>query len=325
MKAPISTLSAQRGVALVTALLLATLAVTIVASLFWQQQVQVRSIENQRMQLQKVWIMRGALDWASMILRASGRQSSVDDLGQPWATPLAETRLDQYLEDGQSGADDGAADAVLSGNMIDAQSRYNLNNLNVNGIINPDELAIFQRLLINLRLPLNLAKVIAQGIANGQTSAPSTESQQPTSENSTNGTLPMMQLDDLLSLPGLSSDVLQQLKDFVVFLPEVTTVNVNTAGPELLAARFTELSLAQAKSLVAIRRSAPFMDIPNLLAQMSQLLGRDFTDTVNISLSSNFFLVNGQVRMGRATLSTTSLIQRTNNRTGSSIVWMREH
>ncbi len=43
----------QNGVAVVTALLLTTLAITIVASLFWQQQVQVRSIENQRMQLQK--------------------------------------------------------------------------------------------------------------------------------------------------------------------------------------------------------------------------------------------------------------------------------
>ena len=54
----------QHGVAVVTALLLTTLAVTIVASLFWQQQVQVRSIENQRLQLQKQWVLRGALDWA---------------------------------------------------------------------------------------------------------------------------------------------------------------------------------------------------------------------------------------------------------------------
>jgi general secretion pathway protein K len=47
------TLRQQSGVAVVTALLLTTLAITIVASLFWQQQVQVRSIENQRYQLQK--------------------------------------------------------------------------------------------------------------------------------------------------------------------------------------------------------------------------------------------------------------------------------
>ena len=39
----------QRGVAVVTALLLTTLAVSIVGSLFWMQQVQVRSMENQRL------------------------------------------------------------------------------------------------------------------------------------------------------------------------------------------------------------------------------------------------------------------------------------
>ena len=33
----------QRGVAVITALLLTALAITVVTSLFWQQQVQVRS------------------------------------------------------------------------------------------------------------------------------------------------------------------------------------------------------------------------------------------------------------------------------------------
>lgn len=73
----------QRGVAVITALLLTTLAITIVASLFWQQQVQVRSIENQRMQLQKQWILRGALDWARLILREDGKYSAIDDLSEP--------------------------------------------------------------------------------------------------------------------------------------------------------------------------------------------------------------------------------------------------
>ena len=67
----------QTGVAVVTALLLTTLAITIVASLFWQQQVQVRSIENQRFQLQKKWVLRGALDWARLILREDVRNSNM--------------------------------------------------------------------------------------------------------------------------------------------------------------------------------------------------------------------------------------------------------
>src|SRR6476661_8937690 len=105
----------QRGVAVVTALLLTTLAITIVASLFWQQQVQVRSIENQRLQLQKQWILRGALDWARLILREDAKFSSNDNLDEPWAVPLSETRLDQYVENGQADAD--ASDATLSGGI----------------------------------------------------------------------------------------------------------------------------------------------------------------------------------------------------------------
>ncbi|MGS0743504.1 type II secretion system minor pseudopilin GspK [Glaciimonas sp. GG7] len=321
MPGPMKLLSAQRGVAVVTALLLATLAVTIVASLFWQQQVQVRSIENQRLQLQKVWIMRGALDWASMILRAGARQSSIDDLTQPWATPLAETRLDQYVDDGQSGGNSDAGDAVLSGNITDAQSRYNLNNLSANGVVSPTELAIFQRLLINLRLPVNLGRTIAQGIASSQ----ATVANAANAANAGNGTLPMITSDDLLSLPGFTTEIIRRLSDYVVFLPEVTAVNVNTAPPELLAARFPTLSLAQANSLVARRLSAPFMDVANLSTQMKQLFGQEITDTANVALSSNYFLVYGRVRMGRATLSTTSLIQRINHRTGSNIVWTREN
>ena len=78
-------LTRQRGVAVVTAMLLTTLAISIVASLFWQQQVQVRSMENQRLQSQTKWIQRGALDWASVILRVNNN-SNYTSLDQVWAT-----------------------------------------------------------------------------------------------------------------------------------------------------------------------------------------------------------------------------------------------
>lgn len=311
---------AQRGVAVVTALLLTTLAVTIVASLFWQQQVQVRSIENQRMQLQKDWVMRGALDWASMILRASAKQSRVDDLTQAWAAPLAETRLDQYVEDGQ--ANDDAGNAVLSGNIIDAQSRFNLNNLSANGVVNPDELEFFKRLLTNLRLPTNLATVVAQAIAAEQPVVPAAG--QPTPTTSGNDVLPLLQADDLLSLPGFKPDVVRQLKDFVVLLPEVTKINVNTASAEVLAARFAELSLSEANTLVARRKTAAFPDVPNLATQMTLWFAKQFKETNNVDVSSKYFLVYGKIHMGRASLNTISLIQRTPDRASSSILWTRE-
>jgi general secretion pathway protein K len=118
----------ESGVAVVTALLLTTLAVTIVASLFWQQQVQVRSMENQRLQLQTRWIVRGALDLSRLVLNQDFLDSSsVTRWNGVWATPLEETRLDDYVE--RERAQAKHFNATLAGRMMDAQSRYNLANL----------------------------------------------------------------------------------------------------------------------------------------------------------------------------------------------------
>ena len=323
---PFSSRFSQRGIAVVTALLLTTLAVTIVANLFWQQQVQIRSLDNQRMQLQKMWVMRGAMDWASLVLRTGGRQSLVDHLNQPWATPLADTRLEQYLDDGRSGVDSAgdAGDTVLSGNIIDAQSRYNLNNLSANGVVNPDELAVFKRLLENLHVPVSVATVVAQAIAAGQPILiPVTASGQQTL-HSRDATLPIMQTDDLLSLPNFTLEMLLQMKEFVVVLPVPTPVNVNTAPAEVLAACLGKLTLADAQTLVASRRNAPFVDVQQVLERMTQLFSTQSSLTANVGVSSNFFFVSSKIRMGRAVLKTVSLIQRTNNRSGSSILWIRE-
>ncbi len=170
MSRPLRYRHRQRGVAVITALLLTTLAITIVASLFWQQQVQVRSIENQRLQLQKQWVLRGALDWARLILREDAKYSSVDHLGEPWSVELAETRLDQYVENERVEGD--IADAALSGHIVDAQSRFNLTNLASNGTVDPAQVAAFQRLLSSLQLTPGLAEATAETLAAGQSKTP---------------------------------------------------------------------------------------------------------------------------------------------------------
>src|SRR3990167_3882447 len=220
----------QRGIAVITALLLTTLAITIVASLFWQQQVQVRSIENQRLQLQKQWILRGALDWASLILREDAKHSSVDNLDEPWAVPLAETRLDQYVENGR--ADDNVGDATLSGSISDAQARYNLTNLCANGTIDPAEVAVFERLLNNVRMNPLLAQATADAMAAAQ-KPPAANAANSSSEPSPQP-MNLTQMEDLLAVPGFSPEMLGKLKNFVIFLPRVTPVNVNTAPTEVL-------------------------------------------------------------------------------------------
>ncbi len=315
----------QRGIAVITALLLTTLAITIVASLFWQQQVQVRAIENQRLQLQKQWILRGALDWAGLILREDAKHSSADNLDEPWAVPLAATRLDQYVENGH--ADDNVAGAILSGGISDAQARYNLTNLCANGTADPAEVAAFARLLNNAQMNPALAQATADALAAAQRSGKSGAEMKPQAAAGNNGNQPdprpmnLTQLEDLLAVPGFSPEMLDKLKSFVIFLPRATPVNVNTAPVEVLAVRIDALSPDDAAALAAQRKVASFRD----LADFAQRLpGKSFTAPANeASVETHYFLVDGKVRMNRAGLDVQALIERNGSHT--KVIWIREY
>jgi general secretion pathway protein K len=347
-------LSRQRGVAVITALLLTTLAITIVASLFWQQQVQVRSIENQRLQLQKQWILRGALDWTRLILREDARFSQVDHLGEPWAVSLAETRLDQYVENARAESD--VPDAAISGSIVDAQSRLNLTNLSTGGTVNREEVAAFARLLSNVQLNPALAQATADAMAAAQvkpaaTTGPrgsagpratgttgTTGSTGSTGTTGTTGTpgatggaagqkqaLDIAYVDDLLAVPGFTPEMLAKLKDFLVVLPTqgmLTTVNVNTAPAEVLAARIDTLSLSEAAVLVSTREKNWFRDVN----EVSQRLGRSIPQAP-IGFKTNYFLVNGNVRLNRAALEMQALIRRSDSGPNptTDVIWIREH
>lgn len=160
--------SRPRGVAVITALLLTTLAVTIVASLFWRQQVQIRSMENQRLQTQNQWVVLSAFDWARRVLRDDARNSNVDHLGEKWAQPLVDARLDDFLG---SGAVDESSKASMSTYTTDAQARYNLTNLARDGAIVDGEVVVFQRLLNMLAISPDVAIKIARAVASGQYAA----------------------------------------------------------------------------------------------------------------------------------------------------------
>ena len=295
----------QQGVAVITALLLTTLAITIVASLFWQQQVQVRSIENQRMQLQKQWVLRGALDWARLILREDGKYSSIDDLSEPWAVPLSETRLDRYVD---AASRDTATNAVLSGSIQDAQARFNLTRLAANGQARPDEVAVFERLLSALQQNPSLARAAADQIAASQRHA-GAGAPRPIS---------FLQVDDLLAVPGFTPSVITAIRNEVIFLPRATPLNVNTASAVALASRLPSLSLSDAGALVARRRTAAFRDLNDFNTRVPGIE----SDPDELSVATWFFLVNGRVSMREAMLQVQALIERQGTLT--RLHWVRE-
>ena len=300
----------QQGVAVVTALLLTTLAITIVASLFWQQQVQVRSIENQRLQLQKQWVLRGALDWARLILREDGRNSEIDDLSEPWAIPLAPTRLDRYVESANISAEAGSA--VLSGVIEDAQGRFNLTNLATQGNINRSEVDAFARLLKLLRQDPALAMAVAQHVAliGKTTITPQPDLARP---------LGLVQVDDLLALPGFDPGIISALRPHTIVLPTTSPLNVNTAGPELLAAKVTGLSLTDAISMTTHRQQSPFLAVANFIQRLPSAASG--VDSNSLSVTSSFFLANGSVSIRNVKLEVQALIER--QPTATRLLWVR--
>jgi general secretion pathway protein K len=322
-------LARQRGVAVITALLLTTLAITIVASLFWAQQVQVRSMENQRLHLQTKWILRGALDWAGLVLRQDGADNpTYTALTAVWATPLAETRLDQYIE--RERVQGEVFDATLSGNIIDATSRYNLANLAQNRVVDAVQVENYKRLLTNLRLDASLAQRTALAVARAQVLQPNAT---PTGGGtgggqaalpvpaSTDAPLSMTQVDDLLAIPGYTLEVVGRLRDFVIVLPERTNVNVNTAPPEVLAAVLQNLSMGAAGSLVARRKTAPWRDMAYFTTDVAPATVLPGTADVK----SDYFLVQSRIRLDRAALDAEALINRPAGQPRTTLEWVRQN
>ena len=129
----------QKGVALISAMLVVSLVATLASVALWQQwrHVEVESAERQR--IQSSWLLNGAFDWTRLILRedalagvagssltSSGGQVSasggVDHLGEPWALPLKEAKLSTFLSQDQQ-LREGDPEVFLSGQVTDAQSR----------------------------------------------------------------------------------------------------------------------------------------------------------------------------------------------------------
>jgi general secretion pathway protein K len=318
----------ERGVAVITALLLTTLAISIVASLFWQQQVQVRSMENQRLHLQTKWILRGALDWATLVLFQDGiDHRDYTSLDQVWATPLAETRLDQYVE--RQRVEGETFDASLSGNITDACSRYNLRNLGMSrGLPDPQQLEIFKRLLNNLQLDQGLALRIANFVAAGLP-VTAEEGNDPTKQIQAapvvGAPVKILQVEDLLSVRGVTPAIVERLRPFVTVLPEKTPVNVNTAPAEVLAAVVPDMSVSEANTLIVRRKQAAWRDFNYFKTQVGD--NRQPAQD-SASVKSDWFLVDSRIRLDRAALDAQALIHRSPALVaggGPKVVWIRQY
>lgn len=291
-------MNSQRGSAVVLAMLVLAVATTLIIGTLWQQNALIRETENDRAYSQARWLLRGAIDWAGVILREDARTTSVDHRGEPWAVPLADTRLNE---------NDGRPAAYLAGTIDDEQAKFNLRNLLTGTDLNAMELQSLRRLLSALRIEERYADRIGERLVAAQRA------------RSSEPAIGLAYVDDLLQV-GLAPEQVQRLKAFVTILPEPTQLNVNTASAEVLSARISGLELTDARRIVAARDRAYFKDMGDALARLREAVPS--VTEAGLSVTTRYFSVDGLVTYGPARLAAHALVRR--EPVTLEVLWMKE-
>jgi general secretion pathway protein K len=307
---------AQRGVAVVTALLVAALITVLTAQWFAAQDALGRTVEVQRSGTQARWLLTSATDWARLLLREDNNKNQ-DYVPEVWSIPLAPTRITD---------ESGRLEAFASGKIEDAQSRFNLADLvDEKGIYAPGVSAL-QRMFEALGLPSNEVSVIANAV----------NKTMPTNRTVLAGSYPMPQIKtimDLQGVQGVKDETLLRLVDFTTVYPRVfdskkmSAININTASAPVLAALDPVFAGGNGQALVSKRERIGYFrqiggntDIPSLSSRDPTI--SNFQPMPEAALNSQHFIATGRLQLGRVDIARQAMIKRTGGQT--EIIWVRD-
>ncbi|WP_350446216.1 type II secretion system minor pseudopilin GspK [Pseudomonas solani] len=316
-------LASQRGMAVISALLIAAVVAVIAAGMIARQTRITRAVESENQRLQGAWAARGVLEWSRQRLWEERLREPSTRLDQAWAQPLRNLSL------GEGTAFEGA--------ILDEQGRFNLRNLVRDEQLDPLEMATFERLCALLGVSQEAAARIARRVIDAyayrlypprseQANSSGFDSGRLTSPEAQNRAFeakrPMLRrLEDLADLPGVPADALQRLAPFVTLLPMPTWVNGNTASAEVIAARVPGLGLERARALIAERdRGQWFINSGDVLNRLR--MPDMTTELVRIGITSEWFLVRGLARAGERRSPVEALLFRAEE-SQPRIVWSR--
>ena len=294
---------AQRGIALVTAVMIVAIAAAIAAQITFAHQIWFRQMENVADRDATDWLRRGALHWASLALLDDAGQSSNDHLGESWAMGLPTLPVDG---------------GTIKVSIEDAQGRFNLNS-----VVNPASLQVLKQLLDVLRLDPLLANAVLDWIdSDSVASAGGAEDVDYLNLNPPYraANRPMASVDELRLVRGLDAKTVAALLPYVTVLPVATNdINVNTASPVVLAALVQGLDLPTAQRIAEDRSSTPYKTTADFTAKLPRGLT---PPTVGMVVKTDFFLVTLDTAIGRHERRTEALLQRLSNKT-TAWIWHR--
>lgn len=329
----------QRGIALITVLLVIALGTVIAVALLTRQQYDIHRTRNILESDQASLLVRGIEDWAQELLEKDMKKGKTDHLEEDWASPLNPIEVENGLVEGQ---------------IRDLQARFNLNNLyfpvkpsktspppqtdNRQGIQDPTVTSAigdlqqaqkakiyhpekqFQRLLEVLGIDSDKIQILTQSLQDW------TDKDQDThypggAEDAyymdltppyRTGGIPLRLPGELLSIQGYDQPLLEKISPYVTALPEITAVNVNTAPKEVLMSLSERIDPNIASELIENRGEKGYTNIQQFLQQKS-LAGITIPPDA-ITVSSQYFLVEGHSKFGNLQKRQYSVISRPNNK-----------
>lgn len=300
----------ERGAALLLAMLIVTLVATMAAAMVWQQWRGIEVEGAERARAQAAWLIEGATDWARLILRTDlqdKERPGVDSLNEPWNTPLKEVKLSEFLAADKNNTEDTGLDAFLSGQITDAQARYNLRNL-----IHDEEEAALKELATLRRLcdALGLSAETAVRIAEGMKGSDLAEEQLSDEERVSPGApLPPQRVAQLAWF-GLDAEAVRRLEPYVTILPGPTHVNLLTAPPEVLSAVLEGLDRGSAERFAQRRVTLDVRSIADLEALLPERVHAQLKDGDRVGIKSDHFEILGELRYQNYLLRELTLVQR---------------
>lgn len=241
----------HRGVALITAMLIAALTASVIATLTWNHALDVRRTFVALHRDQAIEIALGAESWLQNILRQDLEESETDHLGEIWAADLPGLPF----EGGE-----------VYGSVEDLQGRFNLNNLvDENGRVDEASLEQFRRLLRILGLDPRFAGITADWIDADQDAAFPDGAE----DSIYTGFVPpyraanqmLTNASELAALDGMDKATLDVLLPHVVALPGRTEINANTATGPVLQSLAEDIAPGDVESLLSERESGGFADL----------------------------------------------------------------
>lgn len=290
-----ASLCQQRGVAIITALVVVAVVATIAAALGLGQELWLRQTQNLADRAQAEATRRAALEWSALILREDAKDNTTDDLSQAWAQALPPLP---------------AEGGLVAGNIHDAQGRFNLNNVLRQGQPSTEDIALFQRLLESQGLPAGLADAVVDWV--DADSTPRAGSAEDVDYLSTErpyraANQALQSVGELRLIRGFDAAAVERLRPYITALPQETAININTAPVPVLAAMMPELAAAELERLVAEREERPFDKASDLTARLPADAA---PPKVPYDVKSAYFEVTIDTRYGRLQRRVLALIHR---------------